>query len=356
MQKATRSFLPKSILGITLGLITALGSYKAAAVDVVTDPVGFITLTAVGTVGASGLSYLGLGMTQVPTNIGLIGAVSGTKLTLSNQTLTAGAFNQVAAGPQYFIEITSGPKAGLMDDIVSNDTAAVFTSTNDSGLISAGQTYKLYPHWTIAKVFGANNESGLKPGTTTTADQIQMFNPLTQGFANYYYATSSKTISAGWKATTTGNTDQSATTMYIDQGFLLKKQTTTNLTVKLVGAVKLGPTIIPLSALNNLAGNVYATTAMTLSNSMLYNGGNQTNSVVPGTTTTADLVQFHNDVTGGFAVYYYATSSKTISAGWKRTTTGNTDQGGVSIPMGANVLVQIKSPRPGFNWVAPAPY
>jgi len=45
---ATRGlrFLPKLTLAITIGLTTAAASY---AVDVFTDPVGFITITAVGT-------------------------------------------------------------------------------------------------------------------------------------------------------------------------------------------------------------------------------------------------------------------------------------------------------------------
>jgi len=360
MQNATRSrsFLPKSILMITaLGLITALGSYKAAAVDVVTDPVGFITLTTHGTLD-SGLAYLGLGMTQIPTNIGLVGAVSGSNVTLSNQTLTAGAFNRITSpvtNAAFFIEITSGSNAGLQDDIISNDATSLTVAQNLPAS-AVGQNYKIYPHWTIAKVFGASDESGLKQGTSSTADQILVPNPVTQGFATYYYATSSKTLTAGWKGTTTGNTDQSATTMYIDQGFLIKKQTDTNLTVKLVGAVKLGNTQIPLGTANNYAGNVYASSSNTLGTSGLFTDGNQTDSVVAGTSSTGDQVLIHNDVTGAFSTYYYATSSKTLTAGWKGTTTGNTDQSGVQIPQGACVIIKIQTPRPGFDWLTSAPY
>ena len=51
------SFLPKLTFVITLGLITAATGFKASAVDVFTDPVGFITLNAVG----NGLSFDALG-------------------------------------------------------------------------------------------------------------------------------------------------------------------------------------------------------------------------------------------------------------------------------------------------------
>jgi len=161
-------------------------------------------------------------------------------------------------------------------------------------------------------------------------------------------------LTAGWK-NATGLTDASLVPLYNDQGVLINRRASTNLTVALVGAVKLGKTIIPLAPLNNFAGNVYATGSTALSNSALYTDGLQTDSVVAGTLATADLVLIHNDVTGAFSTYFYATASKTLTAGWKNAT-GLTDASGVPIPLGAQVLIQIKSPRPGFNWVAPAPY
>jgi len=353
MQNATRkrSFLPKSIMVVTaLGLITVLGSYKAAATDVVTDPVGFITLTAYGTSGASGKSYLGLGMTQIPTNVGLVSAVSGLQATLSSP-LPNGGFNKVGANAAYFITVTTGSVAGVMSDIVSNNGTSVFTS-EALPAASVGQNYEIIPHWTIASVFGPNDESGLQKGNASTADLIQIFNPVTQAYAPYYYAVSSKTVTAGWKDSL-GN-DAAATTMYIDQGFLIQKATTTNLTVKLVGAVKLGPTVIPLGANKNYVGNVYASGNMTLGTSMLYNGGNPTNSLVAGNASTADLVQIYDSVAGSYSPYYYATSSKTVTAGWKNSLGG--DATNVQIPLGRNILIQIIGGRTGFDWTPAAPY
>src|SRR5436190_23177161 len=93
------SFLPKLTFVITLGLIPAATGFQASAVDVFTDPVGFITLTAQGTDSAPNanpsLTLYGLGMTQIPASRGAITSVSGQAVATSS-TLTPGQFNFTA--------------------------------------------------------------------------------------------------------------------------------------------------------------------------------------------------------------------------------------------------------------------
>ncbi|HUK81128.1 MAG TPA: hypothetical protein VLZ12_00700, partial [Verrucomicrobiae bacterium] len=182
------STLSKLTLVTALTIAIGLSTPRANAVDVFTDPVGFITLTAHGTV-ESGLSFWGLGMTQIPASVGLLTGKSGTQLSV-NSTLTAGQFNQGALGPLYFIEITSGSMAGLLDDVVSNSTAAVFTASDLSGLIAGNENYKVYPHWTIGSIFGTNNTAGMLGGATAAAaDQIVIPTQSSQSFATYFWFT-----------------------------------------------------------------------------------------------------------------------------------------------------------------------
>src|ERR1019366_455210 len=80
------NFLPKLTFVITIGLITAATGFQARALDVFTDPVGFITLTAEGTAdpGSSpAYSFQGLGMTQVVAQRGIVTSVSGQALAIS---------------------------------------------------------------------------------------------------------------------------------------------------------------------------------------------------------------------------------------------------------------------------------
>ncbi len=351
----------KLTFAVALALVASVMPVKAQT-NVYTDPVGFITLTAVGTNGLSAntLSFLGLGMTQIVTNRGNLTAVSGTQLTLGNPPPAAGAYNEGPVGPLYFIEIVSGAHAGFYDDIVSNDAAAVYTASDDSSLLTGSESYKIYPHWTLASVFGATDQAGLQGASgASQADQILVENPATKNYATYFYNTSSKTGGPGWRKVNGGSTtDYSTQVLYIDQGVLIQKITGTNLNVQLVGAVKLGPTVVPLDGPgNNFLGNVYATSAMTLSNSNLYTGNNATGLTGGSGPSLGDQVLIHNDAAGTYATYFWNTSTKTGGTGW-RLVGGNstTDVGTTQIPIGANVLIQLHAGNSGFNWTAPAPY
>jgi hypothetical protein len=357
------NFLPKLTFVITIGLITAATGFQARANDVFTDPVGFITLTAVGTStqGASpAFSFQGLSMVQIPAQRGVVSNVTGTAVGVSG--LTAGQYNAGPRGPLYYIEDvnTNSAFAGFTDDIVSNDANNVYTAFNDSVQIVANDNYKIVPHWTFASVFGATDQAGLQQGSGTTADLIQIQNPNSPGqplTSFYFNNVSSKVLTPGWRSTTGGNVDMSQTPLYNDQGMLISRQVSTNLSYQLVGAVKIGPTLIPLGGTNNFAGNVYATSTVTLSNSALFTTGNPANSLVAGSGTTADTVLIHNDNTGSLTTYYFNNvSSKVLTPGWRSTTGGNVDQSGVTIPIGSFVLIEFQPGHPGFNWHAPAPY
>jgi uncharacterized protein (TIGR02597 family) len=343
-------FLPKLAFIITVGVITVAVSYQAMATDVFTDPVGFITLTVQGsnglsTVGAKSLQ--GLGMTQLATNRGTVASVATNGITDSSATW---ADNDYTNG-LFFIEITSGPNAGLIDDVkaASGSLKTVYTAADNSSLVSGGVTYKIYPHWTLATVFGPNDESGLRKGSLSTADQILVFNPINQQFTTYFFS-SGGAVGVGWRST--GSTDQSNTKLYLDQGLLLNRRDSTNLLVKLVGGVKLGNTIIPIGQTNNFAGNVYATSAMTLTNSNLLNG-DPAKSLTGGSLSTADQVLILNPATGLFTTYFWSTGGA-VGVGWR--STGSTDQGGTPIALGTSPLIIRKAPRAPVNWYVPAPY
>jgi hypothetical protein len=126
------NFLPKLTFVITIGLITAATGFQARAVDVFTDPVGFITLTAEGTAGpgsSPAYSFQGLGMTQIPALRGVrTGTVSGQQVPV-NSTLTPGQYAEGPRGPLFYIEDVNSNSAyaGLLDDIISNDTPTTST-------------------------------------------------------------------------------------------------------------------------------------------------------------------------------------------------------------------------------------
>jgi len=356
-----RNFCAKFLCVAALTLSVGVTSLWAQSNTVYTDPVGFITLTAVGTNGLSGnvLSFWGLGMTQIVTNRGLVGTVTTPKQIPVNNTLTPGEFSAVSNIPAFFIEITSGTGAGVFDDIISNDANNVYTYTDISSEAPAGVTYKIYPHWTLASVFGPADQSGLQGNSLASgADLVIVQNPVNQTYVSYFYNTSSKTGGPGWRGVGANSlTDFSAQPLYVDQGILIEKQTGTNLNVLLVGAVKLGQTVQPVYGTNTFVGNVYASSAVTLTNSGLYTGNPATGLVGASTASSADLVLIHNDATQVYNAYFWNTSTKTGGTGWRLLGANSlTDQGNTPIPLGANVFLQLQPGHPGFNYNAQAPY
>jgi uncharacterized protein (TIGR02597 family) len=359
MQKATRSrsFLPKSILITVLGLITSIG-YNAAAVDVVTDPVGFITLTAFGTNNSPGanpyLTLVGLGMTQVPSALGSISGVSGKQVTVGS-ALTAAQFTPVAGGPNpaYFIEFVG---SGVMDDITSNNTTTIFTAFDDSGTMTAGATkFKVYPHWTIGTVFGSQNQAGFQGGANAgVADNVQVWNPNSQGFSVYYFKTTGLG-GTGWRSNASTSINTSNTVLYIDQGILLSRRVTGDVAVKLVGGVKLTNTVSVIVT-NGLtfAGNVYPA-GLPLGTSGLYTGSPTTGLNGGANAGVADNVQVWTPSVQGYTVYYFKTTGLG-GTGWRSNASTSINTATNTIPLGAMGLIVRRAGNPTFNWVIPQPF
>ena len=103
---------------------------------------------------------------------------------------TADEFN--GANGEFFIEIISGPYAGLMTDILATDVTGKTLTTYDdlSSLLTAGEVYRIRKHRTLGDVFGENNESGLAGGfSVSEADEVMVLNPVTQTFLTFYFKT-----------------------------------------------------------------------------------------------------------------------------------------------------------------------
>jgi uncharacterized protein (TIGR02597 family) len=341
------SFLPKVTFIITLGLITAATGFKASAIDVFTDPVGFITLTSVG----NGFSYVSLGMTQIPALRGVVNAVAGQKLTL-NSTLTPNQYIGPGGATQFFIEITSGPNAGLTDDIISNDTAAVYTASDDSAQVAATETFKIYPHWTLDTAFGPPATSGLNGASTLGgADNLLVWNPLAQGSATYWYRTTGAT--PGWRDSFSTTINRGTNVLYIDQGIVVQRKVTGTASTLLVGGVKLGPTIIPAVASGyTYAGMVYAS-SYTLNSSQLFTTNSATGVAGASTLGGADNVFIWDPIAQGSATYWWRSTGAT--PGWRDSFSTTIDRGTNALPFGAVMVVQRKGATP-FNYTAPAPY
>jgi uncharacterized protein (TIGR02597 family) len=360
MQKTQTKWTTLRKLTVILSLgAFALVAAQVAQADVYTDPVGFITLTALGTQNTPGanpyLTQLGLGMTQVPTSRG--NATAGAAFQVNvNASLTAGQFNKTADGNfAYFIEITSGSNAGLMDDIVSNDTVSVYTADDLTSYLGAGTTYKIYPHWTIGTVFGPANQAGFLGGSSAgAADNINVWNPNTQSYSVYYFKTGGLG-GTGWRSASSTTINTTNIVLYIDQGLFIARRTTGDVTNKLVGAVKLGTTISPVVTNGStFAANVFPA-GQPFGTSTLYTGSPATGLAGGSSAGAADNVDVWNPATQSYIVYYYKTGGLG-GTGWRSGASTTIDASTNAIPLGSVGLIVRRAGNPSFNWYAPQPF
>lgn len=335
-----------NILRLAAGVVLTSATSIFAQTTATTDPVGFITLNATGTGGggAPTLSFRGLGMTRAVEYQGSAETVGTNTLVDNEATWTDNQFN--GANGAFFVEITGGPRAGTTYDIQTT-TAATKTLTLAQNLgsgITAPVSFKVRKHWTIATVFGPNNEGGLGGGDATTADQILVQNGA--AYDTYYYQTTGAG-GVGWRKLGVPDTDASGTVLFPEEGLIVKRKQSSAANVALLGAVKMGQTSVPIVSGNNLIANVYAAN-MTLADSGLYTGDPATG-IAAGSVTSADQVLTWNGAT--YDTYYYQ-SLGLGGTGWRKAGAPTIDASAAVIPVGSSVILKRKIPT-GFNWVVP---
>jgi uncharacterized protein (TIGR02597 family) len=349
----SRIFSAKTILVVALGLTTPL-TYSAMA-DVTTDPVGFITLAA--TTGPNRVSRWGMGMTMLPEQKGSANVISNA-VTDASAAFSANQWAPGVANP-YELELTSGPLAGYYDTITGNDAQNVYlanSATNSPGL--SGVSYLIRPIWTLNKAFGSTTATEPFQGGTSSgnADNVQVWDPSTQGYTIYYFKTSSSLGGSGWRSSGNSTTDKGSTPLYIDRGMTILRSPASNLNVLLVGAVKLGPTISPIIGGSKVtrAANVYPF-AFTLANSGLFTGSTATGLQGGTSANNSDQVQIWDPSAQNYTVYFFKTSSSLGGSGWRSSGNSTTDKSGVTYPLGGSATI-LRVNANGFNWVMPQPF
>jgi uncharacterized protein (TIGR02597 family) len=320
-----------------------------ADTSVTTDPVGFITLNAAGTGGtsSSALSFLGLSFTRPVEYQGAAASASGATLFDNNAAWTDNQFN--APNGTFYLELTSGTGTGLMANITASSASnkSLTLAADLSAYISAGTTYKIRKNWTVASLFGPNDESGLQGGNATSADQILVYNSAAKNYTTYYYQTSGLG-GVGWRTTSSTSADASGAAFNPTDGMIIRRFQSSSVAFSIAGAVKLGQTDIPVASGLNVVSNVYPTNTLTLGNSGLLASG-----LNGGTATSADEVQIYS--AGAYSTYYYQTSGLG-GTGWRSTTSTSADASSTVIPPGASVIVQRTNNAAPFTWSVPQPF
>jgi hypothetical protein len=192
----THTFMARSLAAsLFLAAVSVL-----PAQSVVTDPVGFttITVTPQSGGGAHGFTATSLNMFRptayrsLVTSAATVGGV--TVLTFPANSFTANQFT--GTGNASFIEIApngtyaNGSGSGVVSDITANDTTTITLADNMTALITGGtSSIKVRPHWTVSTAFGATGGQFQQSTTPLAADTITTFSPTTGAPTIYFYRT-----------------------------------------------------------------------------------------------------------------------------------------------------------------------
>ncbi len=336
----------KNKLSLIIGALALATTAGVKAQTAVTDPVGYITLTAKGN-GGSGkkLSFVSPTLVNKVEFSGAITAITPTQITVAGTPLATFAANA------YYVEITSGTNAGYWTNITGGTSSSVTTADDMDAVANPGDTIKIRKHVTISDLFGATNTAGLlSGGSSTTADILTVLDPQTKVATRiFYYVDPTNPAVAGW-ITEDG---ELAADFAIEpaQAVQITRIASADLSIVRVGHVKTGPTKLGIEPGLNLVA-VPLATGTTLSTSGLRGTGNANGVSAGGSLTTADVLRFVTPAGAVLQTFFYQDPNDANVTGWLDE--NGEIQNDYVIKEGTGFLLSRKTAAGAFPWSAPA--
>jgi len=328
--------------------------YRVADASVTSDAAGFVTL---GIRGANpdrtpSMSHLATALMNPTLFEGDIDVAEMGGITDHEAKWTGHEFT---ADGRFYLEISSGPHAGTTTDILGCTESGKELKTEEdlTPLLTGGERYRIRKHRTLGEIFGRDNEAGLHGGASAaSADEVRVFNPVTQTFTTFFYKTGGFG-GIGWRSTSNATDDASNFPLFSDHGLIVRRKVAGDLSVFVTGTVKTGPTVVPVGPLMNLAANVYPAGNLQLKDSGLYSGDDSIGLAGGTSASSADEVRVFDGT--AFRTYYYKAGGFG-GIGWRDSQDALVDAAETSIPAGSAVFIIRKPGRPAFNWTVPQPF
>ncbi len=262
-------------------------------------------------------------------------AIQGTLSGFGTDTLTDSSVDfdsALTTGESYFVEVLSGDFTGTSLNVSDwfGDTITVDGVSDLNSILVGGESYRIREHWTIGKVFGANNEVGLQAGSSNNADLI--FISDGQGGFRRIFRSSGFPAGTGWRAVGQGTSDFSDEVIWFSDAVLIDRRNSDPLDLTLLGTLKTGVTIVPVEEGFNFLSSVYPTDGSTLGNSGLFDDSTPNFGLSSGTSNNADLVLYESQIgNGDFQRFFYSTGFP-AGVGWRKVGAGTTPQDDSVIP------------------------
>jgi hypothetical protein len=274
---------------------------------------------------------------------GTVSTVQGAALTDANASWGNSQFTS-SAYPTY-AEFDNGWMVDITDTTASTKSLSLAGSV--SGLVSPGDVYRVREHFTIASLFGTNNETGLKAGLNpASADNIVLIIPETQQTMTIFYF--SNEVAQGWyRADFTPAANQ---VVYPQEGVMVRRVAAEDVNVYLCGPIKTGVTMAPVEPGFNLVGTLKSLNPMTLDSLNLYTGDSSTG-VASGLNLAASDNILVVQPDGSTSSYFYFKDTKG-NALWLNALFN--PAGSTPIPAGSAFFIKRLPNQAAFNWLIPA--
>jgi hypothetical protein len=279
---------------------------------------------------------------------GKISSVQDALLTDTNSAWTDGQFG--TNGTLSFVEFDNGWSVDIANSSSSSNSLILAGSL--SSIASAGDKYRIRPHFTVASLFGTNNETGLTSGANpSVADNVLLLVPETQQMLTlFYYSNSANPGFKGWVRADTFTPDPDEV-IYPEQGVIVTRIVPSNITLSLSGPVKSGVTVAPVQPGYNLLGTLKSFSSLTLSNLNLFTTNNATGVAAGVNPSAADNLIVINP--GGSVSTYFYYYKPGVFQGWVNAG-GFTAAGNVPITAGSAFFIFRQPAYGSFPWTIPA--
>lgn len=338
-----KGFMNKSVLQVVLaGVVGA--AYPAAATIQTSSEVWVGSSSTVHGNGGTGsrVSMFAQRMVRPLETAGVVSGIQSAVLTDTNSTWAEGQYG--TKGVPAYVAFDNGWMVDIADCSAANHCLNLVGGVGNTA--AAGSHYKIQKHFTVASMFGTNNEVGLKSGLNpTAADNVLLEIPQTQQVLTVFYYDDG--TYHGWLDATFAPADNLI--IYPEQGVMVRRRLATDVNVYLAGPVRVGSSVVTVDLGNNLVGTLKSASTMTLSGLNLYTGD-------PATGLASGLNPIGSDnvlvvkADGSTSTYFFYKDS--TYQGWLDAAFNPADA--AQITPGSAFFIRRKAPNTAFNWTIPA--
>jgi len=312
-------------LNVTLAILVA-AVMAGNAQTVTSDIVGYQSTTIL-----PGLNAVGISLLNADTIKGSASGATSTSVQISGQTNIG---SLLTADESYYIEVYSGVSKGDRFDVdvpatiasASSNIVIKVSSPNNTSLftssvIASSDIVALRKHITIEQVKNSlvsGSGSWVGNNSSSSADQIQILDPIAQSFTIYYLRADGTT----WRGNLTGTAPQNKAPIAPGKGVLINKKGS-QMNLSIVGSVRNNDFAMPYYAgLDLKAPPIPKGFSPASLGATAANGWTGNNSVA-----SADQIQILNSATQAFTTYNLRTDGIT----WRGNLTSTTPQTAVDI-------------------------